>query len=723
MFDNLNVRNKCLAVAAMPVNVLVIVTLWAAIGGQYGLAIVAMAGAGLTMAATLKATGGVLRRLASLQATADELGDALPGMLSTITHGPASGVSSPPGTQPSDQPGPSPATDELGQLEASLATIKPRLQEALEQECSAISRNLAAMVKNLARRNQSLLDRQIEHIDWLEAKEQDPERLEQLFKLDHLATRMRRSSESVLVLGGAESTRHRGGPAPVADVLRVAMGETEDYRNIRLRSVDEVMITGGPAFDLAHLLAEVLENATQFSPPESPVELHATTLDDGNYLISVIDRGVGMDQRQLEAANAVVADPPEISLAVGHSVGFIVMGRLARRLGAMVELSATAGSGVTVEVTVPASIVSAATPTASPALAASLERAATAKPAGAPERAASSTPASPPADGPLSRLLGLDEAQLPESAGWAAPAVNTGRAKPLRARDGAGAAVPPSLKPATARAEQEPRAGAQQAEPAPVDPGVGDGGETAGTGTNGPARNTSAAAANKPESVRPPAPVGPSRTAKTLAEAIPTGAAFDSGVEGLLDAAGGAASREPTPTNQGSDGAAAKADDSTWTPPAVEPTTPNGGGELTKRQRGATSVPTNNGPRARASARKPEEIRSMITRYRDGIRGPGAASPDAPVASVSPPAPIDAETLDAVESALRSGPTADLGTDVHSDRLPTVLAIDPSEAAEPDPAGSDTTPTNGTATQSGPRPSSKAKRRGRPGAAPNLEDN
>jgi len=637
MFDNLNLRNKFLAAVVAPVAVLAALALWSVASGHHLLGAFALMGGAATVGIAYRIAEEVDARAAALAAQAAELASVrLPAVLADLTRPlgdePADVTSADAGPdgQPADAPAPVTGRDELGRVGEALALIEARARETVDRERATISRNLGAMVKNLARRNQSLLDRQIEHIDWLEAKEQDPERLEQLFKLDHLATRMRRTSESVLVLGGAEATRQRGGPAPIADVLRVAMGETEDYRNIRLRTVDEVKLAGGPAFDLAHLLAELLENATQFSPPESPVEIHAVNLGVEGYRVTVIDRGVGMDERQLDEANDVLADPPDISLSIGHSVGFIVIGRLARRLGATVELSATAGSGVTANVVVPASMLIDA-----PAVVGS-------------QAAASDRPAGK--GGALDRLLSVDSSALPEGEGWQAPKVDQRKGKPLRARDGATAAVPDSLKPASAR-NPEPE----------IDP------EPADERAEEPAEEPVAQSPERPLPSRADRPALPpskrprpdrstgDKAARTLAEAIPTGAAFDTGVEGLL------ADDEPS-ADDGAGPSPADPGDGPWVPPTAAG---EAGGALTRRQKGASAAPQPKGAGARASSRKPDEIRSMITRYRDGLKGTGAGP--TPTTSIVPdppaeidPAVIDPDIIDAAEAVLRSvndGPT------------------------------------------------------------------
>ncbi len=141
--------------------------------------------------------------------------------------------------------------------------------EVAEEQAALLRKGIGDIFVNLARRNQTLLDRQIEFIDQLEANEEDPDQLENLFKLDHLATRMRRNAESLLVLAGAEPPRRRARPVALADVVRVAIGEVEDFTRINLLSLDEATVGGNAAVDLAHLLSELMENATQFSPPDS----------------------------------------------------------------------------------------------------------------------------------------------------------------------------------------------------------------------------------------------------------------------------------------------------------------------------------------------------------------------------------------------------------------------------------------------------------------------
>ena len=200
--------------------------------------------------------------------------------------------------------------DEIGQLAEAFNAIQQVTTQVAEEQAALLRKGIGDIFVNLARRNQTLLDRQIEFIDGLEAQEQDPDQLENLFKLDHLATRMRRNAESLLVLAGAEPPRRRGRPVELADVVRVAIGEVEDFTRINLLSLDETTVGGNTAVDLAHLLSELMENATQFSPPDSMVEVVGSRTPIGDYTISVSDHGIGMSAEQLAEANDLLESPP-----------------------------------------------------------------------------------------------------------------------------------------------------------------------------------------------------------------------------------------------------------------------------------------------------------------------------------------------------------------------------------------------------------------------------
>ena len=251
--------------------------------------------------------------------------------------------------------------DEVAQLGRAFADIQNVTVEVAEEQGNLLRRGISDIFVNLARRNQSLLDRQIDFIDQLESREENPDQLENLFRLDHLATRMRRNAESLLVLAGAEPTRRRGRPVELADVVRVAMGEIEDFSRIQLLSIDSATVAGSVAVDLAHLMSELMENATAFSPPDSDVEVVGHQSGDGSYQLTLSDRGIGMSAEQIASANQTLSEPPIIGLDLSRSLGFTVVSRLAHRLGVTVRLASSSEGGVTALVTVPADMV--ATPT------------------------------------------------------------------------------------------------------------------------------------------------------------------------------------------------------------------------------------------------------------------------------------------------------------------------------------------------------------------------
>jgi signal transduction histidine kinase len=249
------------------------------------------------------------------------------------------------------------SNDEIGRLAHSFNEVQRVAGEVATEQAQLLRKGIGEMFVNLARRNQALLDRQIEFIDELERGEEDPDQLDNLYRLDHLATRMRRNAESLLVLAGAEPPRRRGRPAPLANVVRAALAEVEDFGRIELLSFDEVLVASNAAADLAHLLSELMENATNFSPPETRVEVvgHKTKAD--GYVISVTDHGIGMSADQILDANDSLARPPIVGLAMSRSLGFIVVGRLAARHSIAVRMMPSAAGGVTAVVSIPPSLV------------------------------------------------------------------------------------------------------------------------------------------------------------------------------------------------------------------------------------------------------------------------------------------------------------------------------------------------------------------------------
>ncbi|MFD7111341.1 nitrate- and nitrite sensing domain-containing protein [Streptomyces microflavus] len=224
---------------------------------------------------------------------------------------------------------------------------------------------------NLSLRNLGLVERQLGVIESLEEREQDPERLATLFKLDHMATVMRRHSENMLVLAGAEHGHGHAGPIPLVDVARAAVSEIERYERVTIQSLPpHAQIAGFAADDLSHLLAELLENATSFSPPDSHVELSGWLLETGEVMLSVQDEGIGMSTVRMGELNARLADPASFEAgeqsADGAGLGLQVTSLLAARHGVRVQLREQKGSGVTAVVVLPQALLPNSLPASSP---------------------------------------------------------------------------------------------------------------------------------------------------------------------------------------------------------------------------------------------------------------------------------------------------------------------------------------------------------------------
>jgi signal transduction histidine kinase len=214
------------------------------------------------------------------------------------------------------------------------------------------------LLVNLARRNQSLLYRQLGLINQLEDQAEDPDALADLFQLDHLATRIRRNAESLLVLSGEEPPRTWGRPVALVDVVRAAIAETEDLDRVVFAVDERLAVFGNAVADLTHLLAELVENAVHFSPPEASVILRTRPYlqAPGAHVLTVEDWGVGMRPEDMAAANEVLAAPQEVDLSVSQRLGLHVVARLAQRHGIEVSLTPTPGSGVTAAVVLPVSL-------------------------------------------------------------------------------------------------------------------------------------------------------------------------------------------------------------------------------------------------------------------------------------------------------------------------------------------------------------------------------
>jgi signal transduction histidine kinase len=282
-------------------------------------------------------------------------------------------------------------SDEMGELTRALDSFQ-NTAAGLAQEQTVIRRNMAETLVNLGRRNQGLLNKTLKLISNLEQDERDPKRLDELFKLDHLATRVRRNAESLLVLAGANSSRVSPRPVPMNDVLRAAVSEIEDYSRVEVALDGHVHLRGSVVADVAHLLAELLENATTSSPPHEVVQVSGK-MGLNDYRIVIVDEGLGMSPEALEDANERVSSAPKFDARPTKALGLHVVGRLADRHGITVRLIENVTGGIAVKVSIPLaltmdSVAPAPTPTPPPATTAPVDP----RPAPAVERRQSAAP-------------------------------------------------------------------------------------------------------------------------------------------------------------------------------------------------------------------------------------------------------------------------------------------------------------------------------------------
>jgi signal transduction histidine kinase len=248
--------------------------------------------------------------------------------------------------------------DEIGRVTKAFNSVhEVAVRVATEQ--AALRQSIADLFLNLARRSQTLVGRQLQMIDELERHERDPDALDRLFQLDHLATRMRRNAEDLIVLSGAQPPRRWSHPVPLVEVVHGAIGEVEDYTRVELLPLADLGVAGQAVSDIVHLLAELIENATAFSQPETKVTVAGEPTADG-YVLEIEDRGLGMNDEELTVANQRLERPPSIDLGLSRRLGLYVVAKLAARHGIKVRLRHSWCGGLTALVKLPQALLLAA---------------------------------------------------------------------------------------------------------------------------------------------------------------------------------------------------------------------------------------------------------------------------------------------------------------------------------------------------------------------------
>ncbi len=299
-----------------------------------------------------RATKALVRQLRGLRDSARDLAWVrLPAVVDRLTSGERVDVD---GEVPALPAG----RDEIGQLSESFNEVgRTAVRSATEQ--AALRAGIANVFLNIARRSQTLLHRQISHLDVMERKAAEPEALEDLFRIDHLATRMRRNAENLVILGGGQPGRKWHRPVPLIDVLRSASSEVEQYDRVRVLPFPEMMLAGSVVSDVVHLAAELIDNAAAFSPPHTRVQVTGQSVSKG-FAVEIEDRGLGMSKDDLSAANGWLARPPEfdvLALSDNARLGMFVVARIAARHGIKVHLRGSPYGGTTAIILLPHELV------------------------------------------------------------------------------------------------------------------------------------------------------------------------------------------------------------------------------------------------------------------------------------------------------------------------------------------------------------------------------
>ncbi|MGW2570900.1 nitrate- and nitrite sensing domain-containing protein [Streptomyces sp. NPDC001537] len=314
--------------------------------------VVGLAAVGLSLWFAVRGARRISRRLETLRDAADLLaGSQLPDVMARLSAGEdVDAVAEAPPLADGEA-----GSDEIGDVGRSFNAARLAAVEAAVQQAN-LRRGLSAVLLNIARRNQSLVHRQLKLVDTLERRTDDPDVLEQLFRIDHLTTRMRRHAENLIVLSGSAPGRRWRRPVPVADVVASAVGEIEAYARVEVPPMPPVGVAADAVADVVHLIAELVENATVFSPPDTRVTMR-TARADGGFVLQIDDRGLGFDAGQLAEAERTIRNPGGFDPTRHDRLGLYVVGRLAARHGIEVAFGPSPYGGTTAMVTLPEAVL------------------------------------------------------------------------------------------------------------------------------------------------------------------------------------------------------------------------------------------------------------------------------------------------------------------------------------------------------------------------------
>jgi signal transduction histidine kinase len=292
----------------------------------------------------------LVRDLADLRNSALDLADVrLPSVVERLRRGEDVDVDA---EAPAIKAGGSAEVEDVAQAFSSVR--RTAVEAAVGQ--ARLRKGVGHVFLNLARRKQSLLHRQLSLLDSMQRRASEPDSLEDLFRLDHLTTRMRRHAEGLIILSGSAPGRSWRKPVPIVDVIRGAVSEVEDYTRVQVLPLPATSVSGAAVADLIHLLAELVENATIFSPPQTRVQVRGEPVANG-FVIEVEDRGLGLTTQEYDAINQRLASPPEFDLADSDRLGLFVVGRLAARYNASVMLRSSPYGGTTAIMLIPSAVI------------------------------------------------------------------------------------------------------------------------------------------------------------------------------------------------------------------------------------------------------------------------------------------------------------------------------------------------------------------------------